>query len=125
MRRFAEEPVEDAAPRDEDGDMLLAQYGTYGSGGEFVLDMTRQFTFYEEDGEYSHMSQLNCTFTFAAREELLAVESANRWSLGLRPESVGPQLDDFFEQALAMPGFRVVREMRLDPLRLDLDYSEI
>ena len=119
MRRFAEEPVEDAAPREEDGDGILAQYGIYRTmGPDFQLDMTRQFSFEDEDGEYSHMSQLECTFEFAAVEALRAIGNADLWSFGLA-------LDAFFEQALAMPGFRVVRELGLDPLRLVIDYSEI
>jgi hypothetical protein len=66
MRRFAAEVVEDAEPPEEDGDGILAQYGTYdwhdGDGPHFELDMTRQFALTDEDGEYSHMAQLRCTF---------------------------------------------------------------
>ena len=118
LRRFAEEPVEDAAPREDGGDLLLAQYGIYGSGRDFELDVTRQFSFHDEDGEYSHMSQLSCRFKFAVLEELRTIESANLWSFVLTPH-------DFFEEALAMPGFRIVREMRLDALCLVLSYSQV
>src|SRR4051812_44417166 len=70
MRRFAAEPVEDCEPREEDGDGILAQYGVFGwgEGPHFELDMTRQFCFADEDGEYDHMSQLMCTFRFAVTD---------------------------------------------------------
>jgi hypothetical protein len=66
VRTFAAEPCEDADPVDEDGDGILAQYGVYdwGQGEHFELDMTRQFSFSDDDGEYDHMAQLQCTFRF-------------------------------------------------------------
>jgi hypothetical protein len=105
IRSFAAEPVEDAEPRDQDGDGILAQYGTYdwGDGEHFELDMTRQFIFADEDGEYSHMAQLQCTFEFVPNDELRALGDDNLWSFDLT-------LDEFFERALALPGFRRVRE---------------
>ena len=121
MRRFAAEDVEDAAPRDIDGDGILAQYGIYssfGGGKTFQLDMTRQFMFYDEDDEYDHMSQLNCTFEYAVTDELRALGESNLWSFGL-------DLDEFFARALALPGFRGVREAGAVPARLDVDYSDV
>jgi hypothetical protein len=55
MRRFAEEPVVDARPREDEGDGILAQYGVYAWSGRalFELDMTRQFTVTDDDGDYS------------------------------------------------------------------------
>ena len=75
MRPFAAELVDDAEPADQDGDGILAQYGVYdwGDGEHFDLGMTRQFSFSDEDGEYDHMSQLNCTFHFAPTDELRAI----------------------------------------------------
>jgi hypothetical protein len=120
MRRFASEPVEDAEPPEEDGDGILAQYGVYdwGDGEHVELDMTRQFAFSDEDGEYSHMSQLHCTFLFDSTDELRAILARNLWSFERR-------LEDFFEKALAMPGFAVIGTKQMRPLRLDIGYSEI
>jgi hypothetical protein len=120
MQAFAAEPVEDAEPRDEDGDGILAQYGTYdwGDGEHFELDMTRQFSFADEDGEYSHMAQLQCTFQFEPTDELRALGDENLWSFEL-------PLDEFFEQALAMPGFRGIRDLDVTPLRLVVDYNDV
>jgi hypothetical protein len=64
------------------------------------------------------MTQLHCTFQFAVTEELRALGEANLWSFDLT-------LDRFFEQALAMPGFRGVRELEVAPLRLVVEYEEV
>jgi hypothetical protein len=120
MQDFAAEPVEDAEPREQDGDGILAQYGTYdwGDGEHFELDMTRQFSFTDEDGEYSHMAQLHCTFEFEPTDALRALGDANLWSFDLA-------LEEFFERALAMPGFRGIRDLDVAPLRLVVDYSDV
>jgi hypothetical protein len=53
FQQFATESVEDCEPPEHDGDLLLAQFGTYdwGSGEYFELDLTRQFSFVDESGE--------------------------------------------------------------------------
>ena len=120
VRRFAAEPVDDADPPEHDGDAILAQYGVYdwGSGEYFELDMTRQFSFSDEDGEYDHMSQLHCTFRFEATVELRGLGERNLWSFGR-------SLDEFFDEALAMPGFRHTHSARLAPVALEIDYSDV
>jgi hypothetical protein len=120
MRRFAAEPVDDADPREAEGDGILAQYGTYdwGDGEQFELDMTRQFSFSDEDGEYSHMAQLQCTFQFEPSDALRALGEANLWSFDL-------PLDEFFDEALALPGFSGVRDSRAEPLRLVVEYGDV
>jgi len=116
MRRFASEPVKDCEPRERDGDGMLAQYGAW--SGPFELDITRQFTFVDADGEYDHMAQLNCTFKFALTDRLAAVGSASEWSFGIR-------LTDFFADVLELPGFRAVRETKVVPLELELHYGDV
>jgi len=120
MRAFAREPASDALPADEDGDGILAQYGTYDWEGSpvFMLDMTRQFMFADEHGEYSHMAQLFCEFQFAVTDELREAGEDNLWSFG-RP------LDEFFDEALDMPGFRTVSELDLAPLRFAVGYGRV
>jgi hypothetical protein len=120
MRQFAREPVEDAQPSEDDGDGILAQYGIDERDGSpvFMLDMTRQFTFADEHGEYSHMTQLFCEFQFAVTDELRALGEDDLWSFQ-RP------LDEFFDEALDMPGFRGVRELEVAPLRLSIGYGQI
>jgi hypothetical protein len=120
IRRFAEERVDDAQALEEGGDGILAQYGIFAWDGppHFELDMTRQFSFADDDGEYSHMTQLQCTFQFAVTDELRALGEDNLWSFDLT-------LDTFFEKSLAMPGFRGVRDLGVDPLRVVIEYDEV
>lgn len=60
FRRFAALSVEDALPPDEDGDGVLAQFGTYEFRGqrEFSADFTRQLI---GVGENAPTWQLSCT----------------------------------------------------------------
>ena len=60
-RRFAAIPAGDAAPADQDGDGIPAQFGTYGFCGspEFSAGFTRQFT--GPGDEDPPMWQLSCT----------------------------------------------------------------
>jgi hypothetical protein len=120
MRTFAAEPVEDAEPPEQDGDGMLAQYGTYewGRGEHFELDMTRQLSFTDRDGEYDHMTQLHCSFAFVPTDELRALGADDLWSFGL-------PLDDFFARALALPGFAHVSAQRLAPTALEIGYSQV
>jgi hypothetical protein len=117
MPRFAAEPVEDCEPPEQDGDGILAQYGTYG-GDTFQIDMTRQFSFVDADGDYDHMAQLNCTFDFQATQALAAAGTDSEWSFGV-------PLPEFFERVHALPGFAAVRADGAPPLRLDVSYSDV
>ncbi len=94
---FARIPVEDAAPRDEDSDGVLAQFGTQNLRGarEFQVDLTRQFI---GPGEDQVMWQLRCTMCWAPTPETDALGSGELWSFGL-------DLDQFFAQVRVLPGW--------------------
>jgi hypothetical protein len=64
---------------DQDGDMLLFQWGTYdwGQGEHFSFDITRQLIV--GPGEDEDFWQLSLTFEFPPDDALRAVESGNRW----------------------------------------------
>lgn len=97
FERFAQIPVVDAAPADEDGDGVLAQFGTadFGTGREFQVDLTRQFI---EPGEDGTMWQLSCALTWPPTPETDALGSGELWSFGLEP-------DDFFGQVRDLAGW--------------------
>ena len=97
FRRFAAVPADDAASPDEDGDGVLAQFGTFDFDGvrEFWADLTRQFI--EADDE-DVMWQLRCTLHWTPSAETEALGSGYLWSF----ERL---LDDFFAEALALPGW--------------------
>jgi hypothetical protein len=120
FQEFALEPVLDCEPRDQDGDLILAQFGTFdwGEGECFELDLTRQFSFLDENGEYDHMAQLSCTFLFEPTDDLRSAGAGSAWS-GSKP------LDDFFVEALALPGFKLVNKRQFAPLRLQIEYSNV
>ena len=65
---------------DEDGDMLLYQWGTYdwGQGRTFQVELTRQFI---ENGteDDDGISQLALVFHFNPTPELDALETGNEW----------------------------------------------
>lgn len=96
--------------------MFLAQYGIYesGVGGSeaYAPDITRQF-YFSTNGEYDHMAQLHCTLLFEPTPQNRAFGEDNMWQNG--------PSDEFFDRALAMPGFAVTTT----PLRLDIDYSPV
>jgi hypothetical protein len=64
---------------DEDGDMLLYQWGCcdWGEGEFFELDITRQFI--DGAGEDEDIRQLHLTFKFEPTESLRKVKDGNRW----------------------------------------------
>lgn len=101
FRDFSEIPVDDVN-KDEDGDMVLLQYGTYdwGSGEFFEVDLVRQLMppgeEYEEDDDL--IFQLHCTFRFEPTESLRAFGSFERWM------SVGHE-DTFWNEIQVMSAF--------------------
>jgi hypothetical protein len=98
FRQFAMLPAEDAAPPEEDGDAVLAEFGTYDFRGrrEFSVGLTRQFA--EADDEDAPMWQLSCTFYWAASAATDHLASGHMWSFGRT-------LDEFFDEAIALPGW--------------------
>jgi hypothetical protein len=113
---FAEKPDDiDPAPM---GDGLLAQYGVYAFTGDpvYELDITRQLAFLGEDGGFGYMTQLHCAFIFAPTAELEALDAWDLWSW---------DSEDFFADALAAPGFRIVAERGLVPLRLEISTDDV
>lgn len=97
MRRFAAIPADDAAPVAEDGDAVLTQFGTYDFRGarEFSADLTRQFI--QADDEDAPLWQLSCTLYWDPNSATDALRSGKLWSFGMT-------LDEFFTQAIALPG---------------------
>lgn len=97
FRRFAAVPVDNAASPDDDGDGVLAEFGTFDCYGtpEFSAGLTRQFI--EADDE-DMMWQLRCAFHWTPGAVTEALGSGNLWSFGM-------PLDDFFAEAVALPGW--------------------
>jgi hypothetical protein len=73
--------AQDATPLEEDGDMLLLQWGTYdwGEGPTFQYNLTRQLVAATDDVDDQEIWQLGLTAHFNATEELAQLGSANQW----------------------------------------------
>lgn len=101
FRDFSAIPVEDVN-KEEDGDMVLFQYGTHdwGSGEFFEVDLVRQLMPPCEDDEEDDdvIFQLHCTFRYVPTEALRAFGSFTRWM------AVGDE-DTFWNEIQAMPAF--------------------
>lgn len=98
FRRFAALPVEDAKPQVEDGDGVLAQFGTYAFRGqrEFSVDLTRQLV--EVGGDDAPTWQLSYTLYWPLSVATDGLASGHLWSFG-------KALDKFFDEAVTLPGW--------------------
>jgi len=79
MLAFYQVERADGCKLDQDGDMLLFQWGCcdWGEGASFELNSTRQFI--ERDGEDEEIRQLHLTFKFKPTESLRKLGEGNRW----------------------------------------------
>jgi hypothetical protein len=88
MARFYAGERLDGVDIDNDGDMLLFQWGAYDSD-VFSYDITRQVIVGNDDEEVEDedMWQLSLTLEYPANEELATLPPGNRWCLN--PGQVG------------------------------------
>lgn len=76
---YAEQRVE-GCDSENDGDMLLFQWGTqdWGEGPEFELDLTRQVIFTDEEDDDA-IWQLHLTYHYHPTSELRALKADDHW----------------------------------------------
>ena len=103
---------------DDNGDMLLYQWGTYdwGPGSLFQFDVTRQFIesgFEGDDG----MSQLSLCFYFYPSEEFEELKSGNRWCESPRDLA---SFESFIKES---PAYNKVANKK--PVKIEVSYSKI
>ena len=118
FKAFAAEPVEGAGPHSQD-DMCLFEYGVYdwsdGKGPRFNWGWCRQFSLYDDVGEYDHMEQLRCDLFFEVTPELEQLSLSGIWSDG--------DLSRWVEEVEAQEGFRAV--MKLVPVESRVEQEEV
>lgn len=116
-RRFAAIRVDDAAPVEEDGDAVLAQFGTHDFRGvpEFSADLTRQMV---AEGRGPQMWQLSCTLSWDPNPATDALASGDLWSFGRT-------LDDFFAEVAALPGWAWALTGSQEPRDLTITFEEV
>jgi hypothetical protein len=118
FRRFASITVDDSAQAHEDGDGVLAQFGTYDFRGvrEFSADLTRQYL--ESGGQDAPLWQLGCTIYWDPSPENSALASGHLWSFGM-------DLDDFFAEAVTLPGWAWALGGSQAPRDLVITFDEV
>ncbi len=120
MLDFYRDVRADGCELDEDGDMLLFQWGTYdfGDGRSFQFDLTRQLTVAEpEEDDDSAMSQLSFTFHFTPSAQFDALKDGNRWC------STPDELEDFETFITGSDAHRAVATAR--PAKVTLEYGDV
>lgn len=114
MRDFYRDVRADDCKLDEDGDMLLFQWGTYdwGDGRSFQCDITRQFIGAQPEDEYEDppMSQLSLTFHFPPSAQFDAIKSGSRWCQ--RPGEL-PDFEAFVTGSAAYTSVHAVRPAKV------------
>jgi hypothetical protein len=118
FRIFAALPVEGVAPPDNDGDGVLAEFGMYKFRGqyEFSTGFTRQFI--EDDEPDPPMWQVSCTLHWPPNLENALLDAGELWSFD-------KTLDEFFEEAVALPGWAWALERERTPGDLELLFTQI
>lgn len=98
FREFALTPVTGVARVDEDGDGVLAQFGTDTFSGPrlFRVDLTRQFI---KPGNDPAIWQLSCSMTWPRSPETDVLGAGNLWSFGIDASA-------FFRQVESLAGFQ-------------------
>lgn len=106
---YSEHPAK-GYDRDEDGDMLLFQYGVFdwGQGKNFEIDFTRQF--YKPE----NIVQLRCTLYFEP-EQAKKLSAWNLWS------SRHPNLDSWRNEIVRSAGFQAATSLKPERFRIELE----
>lgn len=113
---YETERVTDAISLDQDGDMLLLQWGTYdwGEGNWFEYNITRQ-VICSESGDDDEIWQLGLTLRYQTSEATASVGSGNRWCFNpAEAEDLRAYLEDSDAAALAA---------RLEADQVDLSFG--
>lgn len=114
---YASIAAEGALPEDEEGDMLLFEYGTYnwGEGERFELCLTRQLVLEPDEDELEYW-QLRLVFRYDPDRLSDATESGLRWCSNAR------QLPQFRQFVFDSPAYRSVAG--LSPSKVDLEWEQ-
>lgn len=103
---------------EQDGDMLLYQWGTYdwGEGEWFECNITRQLI--KSAGEDETIRQLLLTFKFKPTQELRNLGEGTRWCYSLDESE---EFRNFIAQSAA---FKEVTKVPLIEVRLDFEVAD-
>lgn len=110
MVAFYQDERADGCEIDEEGDMLLYQWGCYdwGQGESFEFNITRQFM--DAAGEDEEIRQLSLTFKFKPRDSLRKLGDGNRWCNS--PDQIS-EFRSFIEASAAYKAVLKVKEAKV------------
>lgn len=108
----------DGCALDDDGDMLLFQWGTYdfGDGESFQLGITRQFIVADAEGDDA-ISQLSLTFHYQPSPTLAKLGRGERWC------ATPSELDAFEKFIVRSQACRSVADAK--PAKIALAYDAV
>lgn len=102
----------DGCPKDSGADMLLFEWGGPYPWDECVsLNLTRQFSFSDEDGAYERMQQLHMHCRYDPNE--VSLVAGNAWLDGQDTEA-------FLQYVLNAPCTETVKHLKMVSLEFDL-----
>ncbi len=110
---YRDEPA-NGCPIEEDGDMLLVQWGDFDEGF-FEFDITRQFI--DGQSEDEDIRQLSLTFQFKQTEPLQEIAEGNRWCHSPK------ELAEFRAFILASPAFKAVSQAKPNHVFLEFEVA--
>ena len=117
VRFYRTQTAEGARPDEEDGDMLLYQWGTYdwqdGTGSRFEISLTRQLIYPE--GEDQEIWQLSLTYGFESSPAFAQLKGGEEWC------SSKEKAQEFLDMILASPAFAACRDGT--PLRMQIGWG--
>ena len=117
MLEFYANERADGCAIDQDGDMLLYQWGTYdwGEGEFFEFNITRQFM--DAAGEDDDIRQLSLTFKFEPTEALRKLADGNRWC------ATPDEVDEFRTFIEASDAYMTLANEKASNVNLDLSVA--
>lgn len=112
------EERDDGCEIDEDGDMLLYQWGCHdwGHGEMFEFNITRQFMDAADEDEV--IWHLTLTFKFEPNDSLRSLAAGNRWCHS--PD----EIEDFRVFIESSPAYRTVADAKPDEVALDMQRAD-
>jgi len=120
FKRFATRSVAADAPErldHPDGDLRLFEWGTFPSPSArnrkpaFRVNLCRQFSILDADGDYDRMEQLRCDIRLEATPALKQLGEGTIWS--------GPDLQEWFAAVEASDGFKALQNGRVIDIQVE------
>lgn len=116
--KFYEQTRVEGCALDEDGDMLLGQWGIYDFTGQewFHFDLTRQFILGDSEDD-EDINQLSLTLFFDPIPDLRAIQADNKWCASLDDLT---EFENFIKDSAA---YQVITSLK--PAKIEMNFDSI